>query len=156
MNFVYPVPSAYRTAITSGLKFGVTRTTTDPPHVHGGVDLAWGHAGAAVLAAAAGTVAAVTTTSALGGPGIVYVDHGDGWQTRYMHLAANPPVSTGQVVNTGDVIGETANLASGPHLHFEVLKDGTRIDPETVLGVGGGILGALLIGALGYWLWRRS
>jgi len=157
MNFVHPVPAYSDQPITSGLKFGVTRTTTDPPHAHKGVDLAWGHAGTPVAAAATGVVVVAATTTVLGGPGLVTIDHGGGWSTRYLHLAAQPPVAVGDTVVVGQTIGEIANLASGPHVHFEVLQSGVAIDPETVFGVAAG--GGLLLTAVGagllYWWWKR-
>ena len=157
MNFAHPVPSYADQPITSGLRFGVTRTTTDPPHIHKGVDLAWGYTGTPVTAAAPGTVIVASTITGLGGPGLITIDHGDGWSTRYLHLAANPPVAVGDQVASGQTIGEIANLASGPHVHFEVLQNGVAIDPETILGaaVGGGLLLAAVIAGLAYWYWRK-
>lgn len=157
MDFAHPVPAYSDQPITAGLKFGVTRTTTDPPHTHKGVDLAWGHAGEPVQAAAPGTVVVAATTTVLGGPGLVTIDHGDGWQTRYLHLAAQPPVAVGQNVAPGDVLGYIADLASGPHVHFEIIQSGTAIDPETILGVatGGGLLLVVVVAGLAYWYWRN-
>ena len=156
MNFSHPVPAYSDQTITSGLKFGAGRSTPTP-HVHKGVDLAWGHPGEPVQAAASGIVATAATTDVYGGPGIVEIDHGDGWKTRYLHLTNGNQVAKGDTVVAGQTIGEIANLASGPHLHFEVLQSGTAVDPETVLGaaVGGGLLLAAAIAGLAYWYWRK-
>ena len=66
----------------------------------------------------------------------VTMDHGDGIQTRYGHMSA-VAVSSGQSVKAGEIIGfvgSTGN-STGPHLHFEIIVNGTRIDPlSTELG----------------------
>lgn len=64
----------------------------------------------------------------------VIVDHGFGYQTLYGHLSALK-VRAGQHVKRGDVIGLVGNtgLSSGPHLHYEVHKDGTPVDPVNYL-----------------------
>ena len=64
----------------------------------------------------------------------VVIDHGSGYQTLYAHCSAIY-VSVGQVVNKGDCIAAVGatGWATGPHLHFEVRKDGVRIDPLGVV-----------------------
>lgn len=146
MQLTYPIPPEFVVPLSAGLRFGANRSTTYPPHLHAGVDLAFGYPGTPVLAAAAGIVSAVNTITTLGGPGIVYVDHGDGWQTRYLHLEAYPPVKKGQRVQAGDSVGVIAALQSGPHLHFEVLKNGKRLNPEVVLKMASG--GTLALAAI--------
>ncbi len=64
----------------------------------------------------------------------VKIDHGDGYSTLYCHCSALF-VTEGINVRKGDVIaavGQTG-LATGPHLHFELHKDGTVTDPEIIL-----------------------
>ena len=60
----------------------------------------------------------------------VVVDHGFGYETLYGHLSS-VKVRQGQLVKRGDVIGLVGNtgLSSGPHLHYEVRKDGAHMDP---------------------------
>ncbi len=60
----------------------------------------------------------------------VIVDHGFGYQTLYAHLS-ELKVHAGQRVKRGDVIGLVGNtgLSVGPHLHYEVHKDETAVDP---------------------------
>lgn len=60
----------------------------------------------------------------------VDVDHGYGYVTKYAHLS-KLNVKRGQKVKRGDIIGYSGNtgLSKGPHLHYEVLKDGSRINP---------------------------
>ncbi len=98
---------------------------------HAGVDLTFsGALGSPVRAAAAGTV---TFAGASGDYGLrVDIDHGGGLLTRYGHLQSIA-VNTGQHVTAGETIGklgQTGN-ATGPHLHFEVRRNGTAIDPCT-------------------------
>jgi murein DD-endopeptidase MepM/ murein hydrolase activator NlpD len=60
----------------------------------------------------------------------VEVDHGYGYVTKYAHLSAlNARV--GQKVKRGEIIGFTGNsgYSTGPHLHYEVIKNGTKVNP---------------------------
>ncbi len=60
----------------------------------------------------------------------VVIDHGFGYRTLYAHMSAID-VKRGQKVKRGDVIGKIGNTgtSSGPHLHYEVIKDGKKINP---------------------------
>jgi murein DD-endopeptidase MepM/ murein hydrolase activator NlpD len=60
----------------------------------------------------------------------VIIDHGYGYQTLYAHMSKTD-VKRGQKVKRGDVIGQVGNTgkSSGPHLHYEVIKDGKKINP---------------------------
>jgi murein DD-endopeptidase MepM/ murein hydrolase activator NlpD len=60
----------------------------------------------------------------------VVIDHGYGYQTLYAHMSKTD-VKRGQKVKRGDVIGQVGNTgkSSGPHLHYEVIKDGKKINP---------------------------
>lgn len=63
--------------------------------------------------------------------GTVWIDHGNGYSTHYLHLFSTPIID-GQHVNQGDqigVAGNTAPFAIGPHLHFEVKLNNVPIDP---------------------------
>ena len=66
------------------------------------------------------------------------IDHGDGYVTRYLHATA-VLVKNGGFVKAGDKIatsggyGEDGPKTFDAHLHFEVQKDGTRLDPEAFL-----------------------
>jgi murein DD-endopeptidase MepM/ murein hydrolase activator NlpD len=65
---------------------------------------------------------------------VVTIDHGDGFLSKYAHNQANL-VQTGQEVETGSVIalvGSTGK-STGPHVHFEVLFRGERVDPITLV-----------------------
>ena len=61
---------------------------------------------------------------------VVYIDHGNGYQTRYAHQKYLN-VKVGDYVNKGDILGfmgATGNV-TGPHVHFEVRLDGNTVDP---------------------------
>ena len=79
----------------------------------------------------------VTFAGERGGYGnLVVVDHGGGFETRYAHQA-NLTVTEGDLVHAGDVIGYVGStgVSTGPHLHFEVRRDGESVDPEPWLRV---------------------
>lgn len=60
----------------------------------------------------------------------VVIDHGYSYKTLYAHLS-KATVKPGQWVNRGDVIGKVGNTgtSTAPHLHYEVIKNGEKIDP---------------------------
>lgn len=96
---------------------------------HEGIDLA-ANAGASVAAAADGTVERITD-GALGKE--VVIDHGNGLKTIYAQLG-EVSVSEGDTVSSGSVIGTIApakgETAREPHLHYEVHKNGSAVNPE--------------------------
>jgi murein DD-endopeptidase MepM/ murein hydrolase activator NlpD len=100
---------------------------------HRGIDVG-AKMGTEVLAAAAGVVT-VATDSYEKTPGsgtVIIVDHGNGYNTYYGHLETLE-VSTGQRVEQNEVIGTVGSTgkSTGPHLHFEVQKNGSTEDPAT-------------------------
>ena len=105
---------------------------------HNGVDWA-APTGTPILAVAAGRV---TRAGDGGGYGnVVYLDHGNGVETRYAHMNAFAKgLKKGKQVAAGDVIGfvGTTGRSTGPHLHFELRSDGQPLDPLTYAGGGGG------------------
>lgn len=97
---------------------------------HAGVDIAVPE-GTPVFPAGNGKV--VFAGAQRGYGNIVIVDHGNGYTTRYAHNS-KLLVSEGEQINTRTVIAESGSTgnSTGPHLHFEVRKDGVPIDPTTV------------------------
>ena len=95
--------------------------------LHGGTDFAnW--EGDEIPVVGDGTVTYVGYEE--GGYGnVVYVDHGDGIQTRYAH-ASEVPVSVGDKLSKGDTVIISGNTggSNGPHLHFEVLIDDEKVN----------------------------
>ena len=66
---------------------------------------------------------------------VIIIDHGSGLISAYKHNASLTK-SQGDLVKTGEVIavsGNTGELSSGPHLHFELWSDGYPIDPTTFI-----------------------
>jgi murein DD-endopeptidase MepM/ murein hydrolase activator NlpD len=98
---------------------------------HAGMDFA-AAAGTPIRAAAAGTVAFAGFNAAYGWS--VEIAHGNSLVTRYAH-ASRLLVARGTAVRQGDTIAQvgSSGRATGPHLHFEVLKDGAATDPQRYL-----------------------
>lgn len=98
---------------------------------HHGVDIG-APTGTPIHAYAAGTVSFAGTQGGYGK--IVIIDHGNGITTRYAHQSAMD-VAVGDRVGAGDVIGRVGatGTATGPHLHFEIRRDGESIDPAPYL-----------------------
>jgi murein DD-endopeptidase MepM/ murein hydrolase activator NlpD len=94
---------------------------------HGGVDFA-GKEGSEVVAVASGVV---TWAGDRWGYGkLVEINHGKGYATRYAH-SKDILVKLGQRVNKGDVVATMGSTgrSTGPHVHFEVLRNGRAVDP---------------------------
>jgi len=90
--------------------------------------------GEPALASADGVVSAVYTTAPpkdapeLGGENRVFIDHGNGWTTYYIHLQSLPPLKVGQHVAQGEQIGTVGKSgAASPHLHYTQLADGVAV-----------------------------
>lgn len=106
------------------------RTSPDA-EFHPGVDLAADY-GETVHAAAAGVVASAGWD---GGYGMkVDVDHGNGYHTWYAHLS-HIDVSVGQHVYKGEAIAlvGSTGFSTGPHLHYQVMLNGSPVDPTPYL-----------------------
>jgi murein DD-endopeptidase MepM/ murein hydrolase activator NlpD len=99
---------------------------------HQGIDLS-APAGTPVRATADGKVVLAERSGEYGRT--VLVDHGGGWQTRYAHLK-RIKVERGKKLTRGEIVGTVGSSgnASGPHLHYEILRNGTPIDPRPYLG----------------------
>lgn len=98
--------------------------------MHTGVDFE-ATPGTAIVATANGVVA-YAGKSFTGYGYMVEIDHGNGYVTRYAHLGNKKiMVHVGEEIKRGEVIGLSGNtgISSGPHLHYEVIKDGHKIDP---------------------------
>ena len=110
-------------------RFGETLTN---PAGHTGIDYAL-YKGTPVLAAMDGIV--IRTARLTTGYGVhVIMDHGNGLQTIYAHLSSIA-VLTGQKIKAGEELGRSGDTgnSTGPHLHFEIRRHGTPVDPEDYL-----------------------
>ena len=94
---------------------------------HEGIDITAAY-GTRIIAPASGRVIKVGWENGYGN--MVVVDHGYGLETRYAHMS-HWAVKVGQAVKRGDLLGYVGStgLSTGPHLHYEVLRDGRAVDP---------------------------
>lgn len=99
---------------------------------HKGVDFA-GLSGSEVVAVAAGVVTWSGERSGYGK--LVEINHGNGFVTRYGHNRANV-AQVGQTVSRGDTVAQMGSTgrSTGPHVHFEVLRNGRQVDPLSFVG----------------------
>ncbi len=110
-----------------------------PPRGRNALDFGRGDENWSVLAVAAGTVvrAGCDLPGSEGLGCMVEIDHGDGWQTLYAHVQADPAKDAGlhvaDVVPQGRLLGHAGETghAYGVHLHFELRRDGWRGDDGT-------------------------
>ena len=118
-GFISPLKKGSYT-LGDGLGAGRNHTGQDMPAA----------GGTPIMAAKGGTV---TVKSTPGGYGqYVEVQHPDGTMTRYAHMSKFGEYKDGQQVNTGDVIGYvgTTGNSTGNHLHFEIFKNGQKLEPK--------------------------
>jgi murein DD-endopeptidase MepM/ murein hydrolase activator NlpD len=119
-------PSNSSTMITSA--FGNRyHPVTGVYKMHTGIDIGAAY-GTSILAANKGTVIVAGWDNAYGN--CIIIDHGGGITTLYGH-SSKLCVSVGQTVSKGEVIGKVGStgLSTGPHLHFEVRKNGAPVNP---------------------------
>ncbi|MBQ9966511.1 MAG: peptidoglycan DD-metalloendopeptidase family protein [Clostridia bacterium] len=127
-NMMWPLPAA-NNVITC--KYGMrTHPITGVYKLHTGIDLR-ASTGTKIYAANAGTVIKATYSSAYGY--YVVVNHGGGTSTLYAHMS-KMAVKNGQKVSQGTVLGYVGSTgySTGPHLHFEVIKNGNYVNPVTM------------------------
>lgn len=126
LPFERPVPGG-----VSSL-FGMRRVFNGQPRSsHKGLDLR-GAEGTPIKACADGVVALVDDLYFSGNT--VYVNHGDGVFTAYLHMS-EPKVKQGQKVQKGDLIGLVGSTGrvTGPHLHLSLIVQGQSVDPQPLL-----------------------
>ena len=106
---------------------------TDPFHGkrawHNGIDFA-GDEGGAVQAVAGGII--TWSGNRYGYGTMVEIDHGNGYKSRYAHNKENL-VAVGDLVAKGEQIAKmgSSGRSTGPHVHFELYKNGRSIDPAS-------------------------
>ena len=98
------------------------------PRFHYGMDFT-AATGTDVFATGIGVVKSASRETGYGN--IIVIDHGYGYETFYAHLS-RINVQVGQKVNRGDVIGfvGSTGTSTAPHLHYEVSKNGTKVNPQ--------------------------
>lgn len=113
-------------------RFGLRRFFNDQPrNPHNGLDFA-APQGAPVRAPASGVV--VDTGDYFFNGNSIFIDHGQGLISIYMHLS-RIDVRRGQTVKAGEVVGGVGatGRSTGPHLHWSVFLNNTAVDPELFL-----------------------
>ena len=123
-TFAMPLKDSYQLSSPFGPRWG---------RMHTGLDMARG-VGIPIYASDGGTV---IRAGSYGGYGLcVDIDHENGYVTRYAHCS-RLLVSVGDKVYQGQnisLMGSTGN-STGPHLHFEIIQNGTAINPAPKLGL---------------------
>jgi murein DD-endopeptidase MepM/ murein hydrolase activator NlpD len=131
MAFPYRLPMLGEEIEVSSA-FGMRRDPfTGRPARHAGIDFPAAY-GTPILASGGGRVIAAGYKGAYGRT--VVIDHGDGLTTLYGH-ASRLLVKAGDIVLPQQpiaLVGSTGR-SSGPHLHFEVIREGARVDPSRYL-----------------------
>ena len=130
-NFINPLPNGeFKSG--KGIRWG---------RMHNGIDLSsvgGSGAGSPIYASATGKVKFAgwgSNSNGYDGYGnIVVLDHGGGWTSRYAHLTSMA-VKEGDTIKQGDQLGieGSTGLSTGTHLHFEIRKEGSPIDPAFVI-----------------------
>ena len=104
------------------------------PALHSGMDFR-APSGSLARSTAAGTVVKAGWNGGYGR--MVEIDHGGGFTTRYAHLS-KILVKKGQAVAVGEAVGKigSSGRSTGPHLHYEVRRNGDAVDPLRFLKAG--------------------
>jgi len=99
---------------------------------HRGIDIV-AHAGTAIVAPGDGVVSRAGRYPQLGKS--IDIAHGHGYVTRYAHMS-ELLVEPGDRIRRGDPVGLVGSTgrSTGPHLHYEVFRDGRRVNPWKYLG----------------------
>ncbi|MCA5006004.1 M23 family metallopeptidase [Sphingobacterium bovistauri] len=123
-----PIGKPHNGHVTSRFGYRVNPFTRRGREMHSGIDFK-GRMGEPIRATADGVVSFAGYEGEYGY--VVKVKHQYGYETRYAHLVRTQ-VKGGQKVQAGTVIGLLGNTgrSTGPHLHYEVLKDNKKLNPE--------------------------
>lgn len=128
-RFFLRSPLKFEPRITSRYSLRRMHPVLQTARAHRGVDYG-APTGAPVVAVASGTVVSATYDNANGR--MVRLRHPSGYQTYYLHLSAFAPgMRAGARVDQGQTIGRVGatGLATGPHLHYGLQKNGAWVDP---------------------------
>lgn len=122
-QFTWPLPGCYKISSSFGPRWGRSHTGIDIVCQSGGVY------GKSIVAADSGRVILSKYYSGYGN--CIMIDHGNGFVTLYAHMKALSAYKVGANVNKGTLIGYVGSSGNvtGPHLHFEVIKNGAKVNP---------------------------
>ena len=123
-----PIGIPHNGKVTSRFGYRSNPFTRKGRELHSGVDLK-GNIGELIKSTADGVVIFAGYDGQYGN--VVKIKHKNGYETRYAHLLRTQ-VKKGQKVEAGNVIGLLGNTgrSTGPHLHYEILKNDKKINPE--------------------------
>jgi murein DD-endopeptidase MepM/ murein hydrolase activator NlpD len=128
-RFFLASPLKFEPRVTSGFSFRRLHPVLGYTRPHYGVDFG-APTGAPVVAIAEGVVSLAGNTG--GGGNTVKIRHASGYESEYLHLSAfGSGIRAGAHVSQGQVIGKVGmtGLATGPHLHFGLRKNGEHVNP---------------------------
>lgn len=128
-GYIWPCTTSRRITSPMGSRnTGIAGASTN----HKGVDIGGVGYTTNVLATKAGVVITSKHSSSYGN--YVVISHGRGNTTLYAHMSSRA-VSEGQTVSQGQVIGISGStgISSGPHIHYEITENGSRVDPLSYL-----------------------
>jgi hypothetical protein len=124
---LFPLPEKYKDKVTWGYEEEAIHPISRKKTTHLGIDVA-APTGTPVYAAADGVIQKAQEEKGWGK--LVIIEHADGYTSFYAHLS-KMEVESGTKVQKGGVIGRVGNTgqSTGPHLHYEVRKNGKQLDP---------------------------
>lgn len=135
-SYIIPVDGTVLCEFSNGEL--VKSATTGAWQTHNGVDIS-ADSGTEVKSMFSGTVTSVSDEPLWGI--CISIDHGNGISARYCGLSRDTSVETGSEVRSGTVIGTAGNTCeieceSEPHIHFEIIRNGSYINPlEFINGI---------------------
>lgn len=123
-SYTWPCPAS--TYVTSGFGWRI-HPIFGTKRYHNGIDIS-ANSGSSIVAADSGTVSVASYSSSAGNYVVLY--HSGGTTTTYMHMSSIA-VSVGDSVTKGQTIGYVGSTgwSTGPHLHFEIAINGSRVNP---------------------------
>jgi murein DD-endopeptidase MepM/ murein hydrolase activator NlpD len=142
-SFTTGAPAGFKAAFVFGFplpghevnsRFGFRQLSDESrARIHEGVDIA-APFGSQIHAAASGRVSRTGDSPSYGH--FVEVAHADGLTSFYAHMSRTAGLRPGAAVTQGEVLGYvgTTGHSTGPHLHFEIRKDGQPLDPQAFMG----------------------
>ena len=124
---LFPLPEKYKDKVTWGYEEEAIHPISRKKTTHMGIDVA-APTGTPVYATADGVIQKAEEEKGWGK--LVIMEHVDGYTSFYAHLS-EMEVESGTQVQKGGVIGRVGNTgqSTGPHLHYEVRKNGKQLDP---------------------------
>ncbi|HIE46053.1 MAG TPA: LysM peptidoglycan-binding domain-containing protein, partial [Flavobacteriaceae bacterium] len=129
-KFIIPIKEKKLVRMASG--YGMrTHPITKEKKMHNGMDFI-APKGTPIVAAERGTVVKAQYEGEYGN--VVYINHINGFQTRYVHMS-EILVEVNTQINKGTILGKVGSTGKSvsPHLHFEILKDNRYVNPKDYL-----------------------